>query len=299
HTPQDLGNHTNFSIHVPCTTFDRGTTAQVVLQAMHALGIDADVNERNNICVGGEKAVGLGIQNRLRLGDLLRVGKDTMIMKGHGVVSGTPKLHHNNTTYQTSHSSLRRLCCRSPVLNLGSNPNFSELDSRSGHRSGVAPGPNLQTVQAVSGGCGVYAARTLELLTAGWTTLLTLTYFQWPVQLIGSELDIAGSAFSTLLHDEFLRNGLADISSLVTNARKSCPICLLNDVNLCMILPTLNAWAHIQEHSQSRIASTPEPNIEQASNPSVAKAEQPDRNFVNERITDATSIFAGIGNVSG
>ncbi|KAG1774352.1 hypothetical protein EV702DRAFT_1047722 [Suillus placidus] len=128
---------------------------------------------------------------------------------------------------------------------------------------------------------------------------LTPTYSQWPVQLIGSELDIAGSAFSTLLHNEFLQNGLADISSLVTNARKSCPICLLNDVNLCMILPTLNARAHIQEHSQSRIASTPEPNIEQASNPGVAKAEQPDRNFVNERITDATSIFAGIGNVSG
>ncbi|KAG1783771.1 hypothetical protein EV702DRAFT_1190794 [Suillus placidus] len=52
-------------------------------------------------------------------------------------------------------------------------------------------------------------------------------------------------------------------------------------------------------HSRAQIASTPELNIEQASNPGVAKAEQPDRNFVNERITDATSIFAGIGNVSG
>ncbi|KAG2369774.1 hypothetical protein BDR07DRAFT_1388294 [Suillus spraguei] len=93
----DLGN-TNFSIHVPRTTFDRGATAQVVLRAVRALGVDADVNERNDICVGGEKASGSAykivsgrayhhgtmlITTRLEtLGDLLRVDKDTMITKG-------------------------------------------------------------------------------------------------------------------------------------------------------------------------------------------------------------------------
>ncbi|KAG1808043.1 uncharacterized protein BJ212DRAFT_718141 [Suillus subaureus] len=51
----------------------------------------------------------------------------------------------------------------------------------------------------------------LKLLTAGWTTLLTPTYFMWPVQLNGSELDITGSAFAALLRQEFLANGLTDI----------------------------------------------------------------------------------------
>ncbi|KAG1848809.1 hypothetical protein C8R48DRAFT_614514 [Suillus tomentosus] len=49
----------------------------------------------------------------------------------------------------------------------------------------------------------------LKLLTAGWTTLLTPTYFMWPVQLNGSEIDITGSAFATLLREEFLANGLS------------------------------------------------------------------------------------------
>ncbi|KAG0703915.1 hypothetical protein DFH29DRAFT_914674 [Suillus ampliporus] len=93
----DLGN-TNFSIHVPRTSFDRGATAQVVLRAVRALGIDAHVNARNDLCVGGEKASGSAykivsgrayhhgtmlISTRLEtLGDLLRVGKETMITKG-------------------------------------------------------------------------------------------------------------------------------------------------------------------------------------------------------------------------
>ncbi|KAG1873199.1 hypothetical protein F4604DRAFT_778761 [Suillus subluteus] len=51
----------------------------------------------------------------------------------------------------------------------------------------------------------------LRLLTAGWTTLLTPTYFMWPVQLNGSELDITGSAFAALLHGEFIANGFTDI----------------------------------------------------------------------------------------
>ncbi|KIJ20444.1 hypothetical protein PAXINDRAFT_160997 [Paxillus involutus ATCC 200175] len=100
----DLGN-TNYSIHVPRTTFDRSATAQVVLRAVRALSVDAYVNERNDICVAGEKmsiaivhvsgsaykivsnrAYHHGtmlISTRLdTLGDLLRTNKPTMNTKG-------------------------------------------------------------------------------------------------------------------------------------------------------------------------------------------------------------------------
>ncbi|EPS98727.1 hypothetical protein FOMPIDRAFT_1125697 [Fomitopsis schrenkii] len=53
----DLGN-TNFSIHLPRTSFDRHATAQVVLGAVRALGIDARVNDRNDVCVGEYKITG-------------------------------------------------------------------------------------------------------------------------------------------------------------------------------------------------------------------------------------------------
>lgn len=55
----------------------------------------------------------------------------------------------------------------------------------------------------------VYGA--LKLLTAGWTILSTPAYFLWPIQLNGSELDMSGSAFSTLLHEEFAKNGLTEL----------------------------------------------------------------------------------------
>lgn len=51
---QDLGN-TNFSIHLPRTSFDRHATAQVVLRAVRALGVEAHVNDRNDVCVGEYK----------------------------------------------------------------------------------------------------------------------------------------------------------------------------------------------------------------------------------------------------
>ncbi|KAG0702650.1 hypothetical protein DFH29DRAFT_1079402 [Suillus ampliporus] len=51
----------------------------------------------------------------------------------------------------------------------------------------------------------------LRLLTAGWTTLLTPSYFQWPIQMNGSELDITGSAFSSLLYEAFQAQGVRDI----------------------------------------------------------------------------------------
>jgi len=93
--PQDLGN-TNFSIHVPRASFDRGATAQIVLRAVRALGIDAHVNERNDICIGSEKASGSAykivsgrayhhgtmlITTKLdTLGDLLRVNKVLILL---------------------------------------------------------------------------------------------------------------------------------------------------------------------------------------------------------------------------
>ena len=49
-----MGN-TNFSIHLPRSAFDRKATAQVVLRAVRALGIDANVNDRNDVCVGKDK----------------------------------------------------------------------------------------------------------------------------------------------------------------------------------------------------------------------------------------------------
>ncbi|THU91917.1 Lipoyltransferase and lipoate-protein ligase [Dendrothele bispora CBS 962.96] len=90
----DLGN-TNFSIHLPRQSFDRHATAQIVLRAVRALGIDANVNDRNDICVGKEK-IAYKIVNRRAyhhgtmlistelktLGDLLRTNKDTMETKG-------------------------------------------------------------------------------------------------------------------------------------------------------------------------------------------------------------------------
>ncbi|KAJ4479055.1 Lipoyltransferase and lipoate-protein ligase [Lentinula aciculospora] len=100
----DLGN-TNFSIHLPRTSFDRHKTAQIVLRAVRALGIDATVNDRNDICVGKEKicyvpsVLKIGkkrtrnqrayhhgtmlISTQLNtLGDLLHNTKDTMETKG-------------------------------------------------------------------------------------------------------------------------------------------------------------------------------------------------------------------------
>ncbi|KAK7470112.1 hypothetical protein VKT23_001553 [Stygiomarasmius scandens] len=93
----DHGN-TNFSIHLPRQSFDRHATAQIVLRAVRSLGIDANVNDRNDICVGKEKVSGSAykivnkrayhhgtmlISTELKtLGDLLRTNKDTMETKG-------------------------------------------------------------------------------------------------------------------------------------------------------------------------------------------------------------------------
>ncbi|KAK7060237.1 hypothetical protein VNI00_001002 [Paramarasmius palmivorus] len=102
----DLGN-TNFSIHLARPSFDRFATAKIVLRAVRSLGIpQADVNDRNDICVG----VGEGTEKEMKkvsgsaykivnkrayhhgtmlistrldtLGELLKVRKDTMETKG-------------------------------------------------------------------------------------------------------------------------------------------------------------------------------------------------------------------------
>ncbi|KAI6135141.1 hypothetical protein EV401DRAFT_1902886 [Pisolithus croceorrhizus] len=93
----DLGN-TNYSIHVPRTSFDRAKTANIVVRALRALGVEGFANERNDICVGGKKVSGAAykivsgrtyhhgtmlISTRLdTLGDLLRVDKPTMYTRG-------------------------------------------------------------------------------------------------------------------------------------------------------------------------------------------------------------------------
>ncbi|KIK64683.1 hypothetical protein GYMLUDRAFT_39668 [Collybiopsis luxurians FD-317 M1] len=99
----DLGN-TNFSIHLPRASFDKHKTAQIVLRAVRSLGIPgAYVNERNDICVEGEKVSGSAykivnkrayhhgtmlISTRLdTLGEVLRPGKDKETMETKGVAS--------------------------------------------------------------------------------------------------------------------------------------------------------------------------------------------------------------------
>jgi hypothetical protein len=51
---QDLGN-TNFSIHMSRETFDRNLVTALVCRAVRSFGVDARVNERNDILVGLHK----------------------------------------------------------------------------------------------------------------------------------------------------------------------------------------------------------------------------------------------------
>ncbi|KAH9077017.1 Lipoyltransferase and lipoate-protein ligase [Lactarius deliciosus] len=91
----DMGN-TNFSIHLPRSSFDRNVTAELVLRAVRSLNIDARVNERNDVCVGPykmsfswivkDRAYHHGtmlISSQLgTLGDVLHVSKDSMVTRG-------------------------------------------------------------------------------------------------------------------------------------------------------------------------------------------------------------------------
>ena len=51
---KDIGN-TNFSLHLPRASFDRHATGELILQAVRSLGVDAHINEKNDICVGFNK----------------------------------------------------------------------------------------------------------------------------------------------------------------------------------------------------------------------------------------------------
>ncbi|KAN0132546.1 Lipoyltransferase and lipoate-protein ligase [Lactarius tabidus] len=93
----DMGN-TNFSIHLPRSSFDRHATARLVLRAVRSCNIDAWVNERNDVCVGPYKVSGSAykivkdrayhhgtmlISSQLgTLGDVLHVSKDSMVTRG-------------------------------------------------------------------------------------------------------------------------------------------------------------------------------------------------------------------------
>ncbi|KAK0461616.1 uncharacterized protein EV420DRAFT_1761852 [Desarmillaria tabescens] len=93
----DLGN-TNYSIHLHRNSFDRSVTAQIILRAVRSLGVDAHVNDRNDICIEGKKISGSAykiVKNRAyhhgtmlistqleTLGELLRSKKDSMLTKG-------------------------------------------------------------------------------------------------------------------------------------------------------------------------------------------------------------------------
>ncbi|KAI0254864.1 hypothetical protein BJV78DRAFT_1273894 [Lactifluus subvellereus] len=93
----DMGN-TNFSIHLPRSSFNRHATAQLVLRAVRLLDIDARVNERNDVCPSGIHVSGSAykivkgrayhhgtmlISSQLgTLGDVLHVSKETMVTRG-------------------------------------------------------------------------------------------------------------------------------------------------------------------------------------------------------------------------
>ncbi|PPQ69891.1 hypothetical protein CVT26_014154 [Gymnopilus dilepis] len=96
----DMGN-TNFSIHLPRSSFDRHSTGELVLRAVRSLGIDARLNERNDVCVGTDKMRSaykivsqrayhhgtMLISTELEtLGDVLRPEQGNIVTKGVGSV---------------------------------------------------------------------------------------------------------------------------------------------------------------------------------------------------------------------
>jgi len=119
----DLGN-SNFSIHLSRSSFDRNDSAKVVLRAIQSLGlVDANVNERNDICVGKFKVSGSAykivnkrayhhgtmlISSELgTLGKVLHSSKDTMQTKGVASVRSpvcnlrqqNPEVSHDDFVY--------------------------------------------------------------------------------------------------------------------------------------------------------------------------------------------------------
>ncbi|EKM59482.1 uncharacterized protein PHACADRAFT_137307 [Phanerochaete carnosa HHB-10118-sp] len=91
----DLGN-TNFSIHLPRSAFDRNETGQVVLNAVRSLGVDAVLNDRNDICVGGDKIL---------LSDILRLTFRYVSGSAYKIISNRA-YHHGTMLISTRLSTL-------------------------------------------------------------------------------------------------------------------------------------------------------------------------------------------------
>ncbi|KAG1738295.1 hypothetical protein EDD22DRAFT_852087 [Suillus occidentalis] len=62
----------------------------------------------------------------------------------------------------------------------------------------------------------ILIATVISVATTMWTIILTPTYFLWPIQLNGSELDMSGSAFSALLHERDNSFEVIDIGSMLS-----------------------------------------------------------------------------------
>jgi lipoate-protein ligase A len=138
----DMGN-TNYSIHLPRKSFDKTVTAEVVARAVRSLGVDASVNERNDICIGKNKISGSAYKianNRAyhhgtmlittkldTLGDLLRVSKDSMLTKGVASVR-SPVCNISQVKAGVTHEDYTRAMIRQFSLAFKTNDHVQYID---------------------------------------------------------------------------------------------------------------------------------------------------------------------------
>lgn len=147
----DLGN-TNYSIHLPRHSFDRSVTAQIILRAVRSLGVNAHVNDRNDICIEDKKISGSAykiVKNRAyhhgtmlistqleTLGELLRSRKDSMLTKGVASVPSPVcnlRQHNVNISHEqfceTAISEFRRVYdVNEEVQRISENTDLVDLD---------------------------------------------------------------------------------------------------------------------------------------------------------------------------
>ncbi|GJJ07153.1 hypothetical protein Clacol_001353 [Clathrus columnatus] len=120
----DLGN-TNYSIHLPRASFDRHYTSKIVQQALINIGINAEINERNDICCQGFK-ICIFLQYRVLTLNWKHVsGSAYKIVNKrayhHGTMLITTELHKlGNSLRNTKDTMVTRgvASVRSPVHNL-------------------------------------------------------------------------------------------------------------------------------------------------------------------------------------
>ncbi|KAI9513240.1 hypothetical protein F5148DRAFT_972105 [Russula earlei] len=111
----DLGN-TNFSIHLPRSSFNRHLTAQLVVRAVRSLTVDAWVNERNDVCVGPYK---MSLSVLHVSGSAYKIAKDRAYH--HGTMLISSQLSTLGDTLGVSKESMITrgvASVRSPVKNL-------------------------------------------------------------------------------------------------------------------------------------------------------------------------------------